>query len=106
MGALRSIAMESLLRAMSSEENQDGAPTVGKRIADVIRANEQASKNNLAPDELKKLKAAAGRLDQLLASAASAETEELKAAASKLEALLKSIGSGRDLASSIRLRKK
>lgn len=91
---------------MSREENQDGAPTVGKRIADVIRANEQASKKHLAPDELKKLKAAAGRLEQLLANAANAETEELKAAAQKLEALLKSIGSGKDLASSIRLRKK
>jgi hypothetical protein len=93
-------------RAMSSEENQDGAPTVGERIAEVIRANEKAPTKNLAPDEIKKLKAAAGRLEKLLSEAANAETQELKAAASKLEALLKSIGSSKDIAPSFRLRNK
>jgi hypothetical protein len=90
---------------MSSEENQVGARTVGERIAEVIRANESAPKKNLAPDDLQKLKAAAGRLEQLLTEAANAETEELKSAVSKLEELLKNIGAGKDVAPSLRLRK-
>jgi len=91
---------------MSSEEDQYDARTVGERIADVIRANEQVPKKNLAPEDLRKLKTAAGRLEQLLSDAANAETEELRTAVSKLEALLKNIGAGKDVSPTLRLRKK
>ena len=91
---------------MSSEGNQDDARTVGERIAEVIRSNEQVPKKNLAPDELRKLKAATGRLEELLSDVANAETDELRTAVSKLETLLKNIGAGKDVAPTLRLRKK
>jgi predicted house-cleaning noncanonical NTP pyrophosphatase (MazG superfamily) len=91
---------------MSDEKNQDNARTIGERISEVIRSKERAPAKHLAPDELNKLKAAAGRLEQLLSDAVNAETEELKTAVSKLETLLKNLGSGKDVAASLRLRKK
>jgi len=90
---------------MSSEDHQDDARTVGDRIAEVIRANEHAPKKTLTDDELQNLKAAAGRLEQLLSDAANAETEKLKTAVSKLDQLLKTISSGKDVAPALRLRK-
>lgn len=90
---------------MSSDDHQDDARTLGDRIAEVIRANEQAPKKNLSAAELQKLKAAAGRLDQLLLESANAQTEELKTAASKLDQLLKNINAGKDVAPALRLRK-
>jgi hypothetical protein len=90
---------------MSSDDHQDDARTVGDRIAEVIRANENAPKKTLTDDELRKLRVAAGRLDQLLSDAANAETEELKIAVSKLDQLLKNISSGKDIAPALRLRK-
>jgi hypothetical protein len=90
---------------MSSQDHQDDARTVGDRIAEVIRANEHAPKKTLTDDEVRKLKAAAGRLEQLLSAAANAETEELKTAVSKLDQLLKNISAGKDVAPALRLRK-
>jgi hypothetical protein len=91
---------------MSDENNQDNARTIGERISEVIRAKEHAPAKHLAPDELNKLKAAAGRLEQLLSDAANAETAELKTAVSKLETLLKNLSSGKEIAATLRLRRK
>lgn len=90
---------------MSSDDHQDDARTVGDRIAEVIRDNEHAPKKTLTVDELRKLKAAAGRLDQLLSDAANAQTEELKTAVSKLDQLLKNLSAGKDVAPALRLRR-
>jgi predicted house-cleaning noncanonical NTP pyrophosphatase (MazG superfamily) len=90
---------------MSSDDHQDDARTVGDRIAEVIRANERAPKKTLTDNELRKLKAAAGRLEQLLSDASNAETEELKTAVSKLDQLLRNINAGKDVAPALRLRK-
>jgi predicted house-cleaning noncanonical NTP pyrophosphatase (MazG superfamily) len=90
---------------MSSDDHQDDARTVGDRIAEIIRSNERVPKKTLTDDELRKLKAAAGRLEQLLSDASNAETEELKTAVSKLDQLLKNINAGKDVAPALRLRK-
>jgi hypothetical protein len=90
---------------MNSEDHLNEARTLGERIAELIRANEHAPKKTLPPNELQKLKAAAGRLDGLLSDAAHAETEELKNAVSKLDQLLKNISSGKEVAPKLRLRK-
>jgi hypothetical protein len=87
---------------MGSEDNQDR--TVGERIAEVIRANEQAPKKNLTEEEVRALKTAAGRLEQLLADGANAETEALKNAASRLDQLLKDLGAGKDVSPRVRFR--
>ena len=71
-----------------------------------MHAHESAARNNISQDELQKLKAAAGRLEQLLADAAGAETEDLKKAASRLDQLLKELGAGKDIAPGFRVRKK
>jgi predicted DNA-binding transcriptional regulator YafY len=91
---------------MSGEDNQDRDRTVGERIAEVIRSNEQAPKKNLTEEEVRALKAAAERLEQLLSDAANAETEALKSAASRLDQLLKDIGAGKDVAPGLRIRDK
>ena len=90
---------------MSSEDNQDRDRRVGERIAEVVRANEQVPKKSVTEEELRQLKAAAARLEQLLTDAANAETQELKNAASRLDQLLKDIGSGKDVAPALRVRR-
>jgi redox-regulated HSP33 family molecular chaperone len=90
---------------MSSEDNQDRDRTVGERIAEVIRANEQIPTKTVTEEELCQLKAAAGRLEQWLSDAANAETEALKDAASRLEQLLKDIGAGKDVVPALRVRR-
>ena len=90
---------------MSTDEKQDQDHTIGERISEVMRAHESAPRS-MSQDELQKLKAAAGRLEQLLADAAGAETEDLKKAASRLDQLLKELGAGKDIASGFRVRRK
>jgi hypothetical protein len=91
---------------MTTDEKQDEDRAIGERIAEVMRAHESAVRNNISQDELQTLKAAAGRLEQLLADAAGAETEDLKKAASRLDQLLKELGAGKDIATGFRVRRK
>jgi molecular chaperone DnaK (HSP70) len=90
---------------MTSEDHLNEARTLGERIAEVIRTNEQAPKKTLPSEELQKLKAAAGRLDRLLSDAAHAETDELKNAVTKLDQMLKNISAGKEIAPALRIRK-
>jgi len=91
---------------MSTDEKQDEDRTIGERIAEAMRAHESGTRNNISQDELQKLKAAAGRLEQLLSDAADSETEDLKKAASRLDQLLKELGAGKDIAHGFRVRRK
>jgi len=93
------------LGLMSSEDNQDRNRTIGERIAEVIRCNELIPRKNVTEEELRALKAAAGRLEQFLSDAANVEKEELKSAASRLDQLLKDIGAGKDVAPGLRVRR-
>jgi hypothetical protein len=88
-----------------SDEKLDQDRTVGERIAEVIRTHEATTRNKVSVEELQKLKVAAGRLEQLLAVAADAESEDLKKAASRLDQLLKDLGAGKDVATGFRVRR-
>jgi hypothetical protein len=55
-----------------SDENQNPGPDFRQRIANFIRAD-QSSRRQLSEEEAQTLKAASGRLDQLLASIAEEE---------------------------------
>lgn len=90
---------------MSSENDQDRERDVRERIAGVLRENEIATKKKIPEAELQTLKAAAGRLDQLLANAADAEAAALKTAAERLDQMLKDLGSGKDLARRLKVRR-
>ncbi|HST10517.1 MAG TPA: hypothetical protein VLL05_09065 [Terriglobales bacterium] len=90
---------------MNSDEKNDQDRTVGERIAEVIRAHDSSGRTSISSEELQNLKAAAGRLEQLLADAADAEKEDLKKAASRLDQLLKDLGKGKDVAPGFRVRR-
>jgi hypothetical protein len=89
---------------MSSENDQDRQRDVRQHIAEVLRTYENAAKKKLPAAELQTLKAAAGRLDQLLANAADAEVEALRTAADRLDQMLKDLGKGKDVAHRVKLR--
>jgi cell division protein ZapA (FtsZ GTPase activity inhibitor) len=80
---------------MGNEEH-DRERAFRERIAGLAQANDQAGRKPVSQEELQQLKAAAGRLDQLLSNAADAEAEELKAAASRLDQMLSDIAGGSD----------
>ena len=90
---------------MSAHEKQDEDRTVGERIAEVMRAHEPVAGKKVSQPDLQKLKAAAERLEQLLADAAGAEKDDLKKAASRLDQLLKDLGAGKDVAPGFRVRR-
>jgi hypothetical protein len=76
---------------MGNENDYDRERAVRERIATLLESNERAGKKRVTTEEMQALKTAAGRLDQLLANAAQAETEELKSAAARLDQLLTNI---------------
>lgn len=82
---------------MNDEGNQGREREFGERIANSIRAIDQGPKKQITHDELQKLKAAAGRLNQLLNTAADADRQALKTAAARLDQMLKDIGKGKDI---------
>ncbi len=90
---------------MSADEQQNEDRTVAERIAEVMRAHETIAGKKVSQPDLQKLKAAAERLEQLLADAADAEKDDLKKAASRLDQLLKDLGAGKDVAPGFRLRR-
>ena len=90
---------------MSAYERQDEDRTVGERIAEVMRAHEAVAGKKVSQQDFQKLKAAAQRLEQLLADAADAEKDDLKKAASRLDQLLKDLGAGKDVAPGFRVRR-
>lgn len=79
---------------MGNEDEQDRERAFRERIAALAQGNDQPGPKPVSQEELKQLKAAAGRLDQLLSNAADAEAEELKAAASRLDQMLADIAGG------------
>jgi hypothetical protein len=86
---------------MGDENKQDREREVRERIAGFMQANEQARKKQVAGEELQTLKAAAGRLDQLLKDTANADLQALRAAGERLDRLLADIAAGKDLVSDL-----
>jgi hypothetical protein len=80
-------------------ENGSGSPNQPEgRIARFMRAN-QIGKVQVPDQELQRLKAAAQRLDQLLADVRNLEVQALREAAARLDRLLEEVAAGQDLTS-------
>ncbi len=87
---------------MSNDDNQDRERNVRNRIATFVQAHEQAKGKRATDEELRTLRRAVGRLDQLLADAAAdeqarrtrakeEEAQALRVAAARLDQLLTDI---------------
>jgi hypothetical protein len=90
---------------MRDENPQDREREVRDRIAGFIQANEQARSKQVSGEELQTLKAAAGRLDQLLRDADEANLQVLKTAAARLDRLLAGIAEGKDVVAGLKRRR-
>jgi hypothetical protein len=89
---------------MGNEDEHGRERALRERIAGLGQGNDQAGRKPISPEELQKLKVAAGRLDQLLSNAADAEAEELKTAASRLDQMLSDIAGGTDALKNVKRR--
>ena len=82
---------------MNDESNHDRERQIGNKIANSIRAIDQGPKKQVTDEELERLKAAAGRLDQMLNAAKDADRQSMKHAAERLDQLLADIRKGKDV---------
>ena len=94
-----------LARAMNNENEKGREDDLRQRVVSLIRANEQAWKKPITDEEAQKLKAAAGRLDQMLKAAAEADGQVLRSAAARLDQLLENIATGKDVAYGLKRRR-
>lgn len=83
---------------MTDEGNRGRELELGKRIQSRIRSLTDAPAKQTSQKDLQKLKAAAGRLDQMLKDAADADRQALKDAAGRLDRLLADIRKGKKTA--------
>jgi len=90
---------ESNLHPPGNEEGNASPSQPEGRIARFMRANE-VGKVQVPDQELQRLKAAAQRLDQLLAEVRNLEVQALREATARLDRLLEEVAAGRDLTSS------
>lgn len=91
--------------AMNNENEKGGEPELRQRIASLLRANEQALKRPIMDEEALKLKAAAGRLDQMLKDTVDTDGQALRSAAARLDQLLKNIATGKDVSRDLKRRR-
>ena len=89
---------------MNDEANQAPDRELGKRIASLVRSIGNGREKQATSEELQKLKAAAGRLDQMLQAAAEADQQSLRNAADRLDRLLVDIRKGKDIANKLKRR--
>ena len=89
---------------MGNEDEHGRERAFRERLAGLGQVNDQAGRKPISQDELQRLKAATGRLDQLLSNAADAEAEELKTAASRLDQMLSDITGGTDALKNVKRR--
>jgi hypothetical protein len=87
-----------------NDDNQGREREVKQRIASLMQSIGPGTGKPISGDEAQKLKAAAGRLDQMLKDAGEAEREALKEAAGRLDRLLIDIRKGKDVANRIKRR--
>jgi hypothetical protein len=81
---------------MDNEDKESREREVRGRILSVIQATEEVPKKQITNEELRTLKTAASRLDQMLKAAADADVQALKDAAARLDQLLADIGAGKN----------
>jgi len=82
---------------MNNENERGTEHDLQQRIVSLIRANGQALKKPITDEEVQNLKAAAGRLDQMLKAAVDADRQLLRSAAARLDQLLEDIAAGKDV---------
>jgi hypothetical protein len=90
---------------MNNEKEKGREHDLRQRIVSLIRANEQALKKPITDEEVRKLKAAAGRLDQMLKTAVDADGQVLRSAAARLDQLLDHISTGKDVTDNLKRRR-
>ena len=90
---------------MNNENEKDKEHDLRQRIVSLVRANEQAVKKRATDDEVRTLKAAAARLDQMLKAAVDADGQVLRSAATRLDQLLEDIATGKDLTDNLKRRR-
>ena len=90
---------------MNNENEKGGEQDLRQRIVSLIRANEQALKKPVTDEDVQKLKAAAGRLDQMLKAAVDGDGQVLRSAAARLDQLLEHIVTGKDVADDLKRRR-
>jgi methylphosphotriester-DNA--protein-cysteine methyltransferase len=86
------------------EKNEDREGDVRERIASLIQAIERTPTTRVTDEELRKLRAAASHLDQMLKAAADADALILKSAAARLDQLLANISTGKDVSADLKRR--
>jgi hypothetical protein len=89
---------------MGNDEEEGRERDVRDRIVSLMRATEQARKKPVTDEELRTLKTAAKRLDQMLRAAADADLQILRIAAARLDQLLVHIGAGKDVTTDLKRR--
>jgi hypothetical protein len=90
---------------MNNENEKGREHDLRQRIVSLIQANERALKKPITDEELRKLKAAAGRLDQMLKAAVDADGQVLRSAVARLDQLLEDIATGKDVAQDLNRRR-
>jgi hypothetical protein len=90
---------------MNNENEKNKEDYLRQRIVSLVRANEQAVKKPITDDEVRTLKAAAARLDQMLKAAVDADGQVLRSAAARLDQLLEDIATGKDVTDNLKRRR-
>jgi len=90
---------------MNSGDNQGPNREVRERIGSLMQSIGKGPERPIPAEELRKLKSAASRLDQILKAAANADQQTLKSAAARLDQLLCDIRAGKDVTGNLKRRK-
>jgi hypothetical protein len=88
--------------AMNSGDNQGPDRDAREKIVNLMQSIGNGPKKQIPAEELRKLKGAASRLDQMLEATANADQQVLKSAAAKLDQLLGDIRAGKDVTSNLK----
>lgn len=89
---------------MDSGDNHGPDRDARDRIVHLMHSIGKGSKKEIPAEELRKLKRAATRLDQMLKAAANADQQDLKSAAARLDQLLSDIRAGKDVTTNLKRR--
>ncbi len=89
---------------MNSGDNQGPDRDAREKIVNLMQSIGKGPKQEIPHEELQKLKSAAGRLEQMLKTAADADQQALKSAAGRLGQLLEDIRAGKDVTSNLKRR--
>jgi hypothetical protein len=90
---------------MNNENEKGREQDLRQRIVSLIRANEQALRKPITDEEAQKLKAAAGRLDQMLKASVDEDGQVLRSAVARLDQLLEHIATGKDVTHDVKRRR-